>query len=485
MSQPLLELEPSLLWKHFADICAIPHPSKKEEAIRAHVLAWAEKNGFATTVDAAGNVVVRVPATAGHENAPTVVIQGHLDMVCEKNRDVAKDFDKDPIDAYVDGEWVTARGTTLGADNGIGVAAGMAAAEDPNVVHGPLELLCTVDEETGLTGASALQPGFVSGTMLLNLDSEEDGTFYAGCAGGGDAHLHLPLTRTAPPAGATGVRVKVLGLRGGHSGLNIHENRGNALKLLARVLRKALEQGSFGLVCFEGGDKHNAIPREAVAELYVTADARPALEAAVAGIEKDGKTEFGGIDPDLAIAIEEADLGGSKPLDEASRDRFLDFLLAVPHGVIAMSRDIAGLVETSTNLASVRTTETEAAALTSTRSSVAPAIAAVRAQISACTRLAGGRAELEEGYPGWQPNMDSPLLKAARTVFEETFGKPAHVTAIHAGLECGIIGERYPQMDMLSFGPEIQGAHSPDERLHIASTQRFWTFLKAMLAHLA
>ena len=483
MSQSPDLLEPRSLWGHFAAICRIPHPSKQEQAIRQYVLDWAAAQGFASRVDAAGSVAVSVPATKGHEDAPTIVLQGHLDMVCEKNSDVEKDFVTEPIDAYVDDDWVRARGTTLGADNGIGLAAGMAAADDPAVVHGPLELLFTVDEETGLTGASCLEGGFVTGDLLLNLDSEEDGALYVGCAGGGDSDLRIPLSWAAPPAGVPR-RIKVAGLRGGHSGLDIIENRGNALKLLARALREALGATGLALGDMTGGDKHNAIPREAWAEVLVGADEEDALRAAVGAVERSAREEFGASDPDLRLTVETAE-APARVFDPATRDRVVDLVLALPHGALAMSRDILGLVETSNNVARIRVDGDAFEILTSSRSSVAAALAATRDQVRACAALAGGETRMGGGYPGWKPNMASPLLATAKEVFSQRFGREPKVAAIHAGLECGIIGERYPKMDMLSFGPEIRGAHSPEERVSISSTGRFWTFLRALLAELA
>jgi len=489
VSKPIAELEPRSLWRHFDAIRRIPRPSGNEEAIRRHVLDWAAGRGWEVRVDEVGSVVVRVPATKGCKQAPTVVLQGHFDMVGEKNGDVVFDFAKDPIDACVDGNWVRARGTTLGADNGIGLAAAMGAAEDPDVVHGPLELLFTVDEETGLTGASHLEPGFVTGRLLLNLDSEEDGTLYVGCAGGGDAESRLPVERRRPsgPEPLIDLVVRVSGARGGHSGLNIVENRANALKLLARALRDARARVAFGLVAFDGGDKHNAIPREAEATLRLSRSQLPALRESVAATAARALEEYGGAEPNLAFAADERATAAAEgdALDDASRDRVIDLLLAVPHGVVSMSRDIPGLVESSTNLARVRLAPDSLRLYTSSRSSVAAALAEVRGQIRACVELAGGTIELRGGYPGWRPNMDSPLLKTTREVFRASFGGDPHVTAIHAGLECGIIGERYPGIDMISFGPDIRGAHSPDERVDIPSTARFWTLLRALLRRLA
>jgi len=488
VSIPLTELQPSLLWGHFDALVRIPRPSKKEAAVCDHVRQWAQERGLAARTDEAGSVVVAVPATPGHEQAPTVVLQGHLDIVTEKHSDLDFDFDTQPIDAYVDGDWVTARGTTLGADNGIGVAAAMAAAEDDGVVHGPLELLFTVDEETGMTGAKALQTDFITGRRMINLDSEEDGALFVGCSGGANCDLRLPIQREAAPTGAKAFDLRVAGLRGGHSGLDIHQNRGNALKLLVTALQATARatEGALALASIAAGDKPNAIPREATASLWLDPGAEPAARNALATALAAAAQHFGPVAPELTIELKERGDGlTGDALDAASLQRLIDFVLALPHGVCAMSRDLPGLVETSTNLATAKTSATEVSFVTSSRSSVSAALDQVREQIVACASLAGAKVELEPGYPGWQPNMSSPLLGAAREAFREHFGTEAKITAIHAGLECGLIGERIADMDMLSFGPEIENAHSPEERVNIPSTARCYELLKVLLKRLA
>ena len=491
MSSPLSSLQPEAPWGHFDAIRQIPRPSRAEQAVRAYVLDWAKARGFEARTDAEGSVVVRAPASPGHESAPPVVLQGHLDMVCEKDAEVGIDFERDGIDAFVEGDWVRARGTTLGADNGIGVALAMAAAEDPRLVHGPLELLLTVNEETGMSGARNLAPDFVTGRLLINLDSEEDGTLFVGCAGGGDALLTVPFAAGPAAEKAQAWSIAVGGLKGGHSGLDIHHNRGNALKILARVLRDgraALPEGGLAIERLEGGDKPNAIPRDARAIAWLGEGGAEALRTAAEKVLGRAQQELGSWGAGLRIEVAEhpgsPEAAPPRVMAAASSDRIVDLLLALPEGVEAMSRDLPGLVETSTNLARIRTEPEAVTILTSSRSSVVVALDELRDRIRACAALAGARAKLGEPYPGWQPNMSSPLLETTREVFQSCFGEPPKVTAIHAGLECGIIGQHYPGMDMISFGPAIQGAHSPDERVSIPSTARCWTLLRALLERL-
>lgn len=487
MSSPLDNLQPQLVWKHFDALRRIPRPSKHEERVAAHLVAWAEQHRFEVRRDAAGNVVVVVPATPGHENAPIVVLQGHLDMVAEKNLDVEFDFLNDPINVRVVDDYVYATGTTLGADNGVGVAAAMAIAEDPEAVHGPLELLMTVDEETGLTGAQRLDPGLLRGRTLINLDTEEDGALYIGCAGGADCNATFTVSRQPAAMATIPVRVSVRGLRGGHSGVDIHENRGNALKFLLRALHSLRVAGiGFELVSLAGGSKHNAIPREADAILRTGKDLSPLQEeiARVAAVLKD---EFGEIDPNqrLEVVPLEDSAEHRQVLTPADRDRLLDTLLAVPHGVLAMSRAVPGLVETSHNLAVVVTEGNLVKVTTSGRSSVMPSLRALMTQVEAVFRLGGATVHVGSGYPGWKPNPDSPVLKTAIRAFARELGGEPHIRAIHAGLECGLIGEKFPGMDMVSMGPQIESPHSPDERVKISTVDRFYRLLKATLAELA
>jgi len=488
MSSPLESLEPKLLWQHFDTIRQTPRPSKHEEKIIEVVKSWAADRGFEVVQDATGSLTVRVPATAGHENAPTVILQGHLDMVCEKNSDVELDFMTEGINVEVDGDWVQAQGTTLGADNGIGVAAGMAMADDPDVVHGPLELLCTVDEETGLTGAKDLDPAIVTGRIMLNLDTEEDGAVYIGCAGGSDSLATLKTARRTASMGSVPVKVSVTGLRGGHSGLNIIENRGNAVKLATRVLLAAIDKGvDLDLVSIEGGSKHNAIPREAFAVCRVDKGQIGTLKSVAEECTKAFMAEFEATDPDLAVAVEELDDDDERRnvLNIHARDRLLRVLDGLPHGVLSMSRDVAGLVETSNNLAVVTNEGDHTKINVSYRSSIMPALYAVRSQVDSIFRQAGAEVHVDDAYPGWKPNPSSPIVQKAAAVYKKLFGEDAELKAIHAGLECGLLIEKIPGMDVASIGPQIENAHSPEEKVQISSVQKFYKHLAALLEELA
>ncbi|MFV2072325.1 MAG: aminoacyl-histidine dipeptidase [Thermoanaerobaculales bacterium] len=488
MSSPLESLEPKLLWQHFDTIRRTPRPSKHEEKIVEAVKAWAADRGFPVLQDAAGSLSIKVPATPGHEDAPVVVLQGHLDMVCEKNSDVEHDFMTEGIHVAVEGDWVVALGTTLGADNGIGVAAGMAMADDPDVIHGPLELLCTIDEETGLTGAKDLDPSIVSGRIMLNLDTEEDGAIYIGCAGGADSVATLKITRRPGNTGSVPVRVAVRGLRGGHSGMNIIENRGNAIKLTTRVLLAAIEEGiELDLVSIDGGSKHNAIPRETFASCRVDAGQVDALRAVGESCAKDFREEFGASDPDLEVAVETVDDDESirEPLDASLRNRVLWLLDGLPHGVLSMSREVDGLVETSNNLAVVKTEDDLLSLTVSYRSSIMPALYAVRRQVDSMCRQAGAEVHVDDAYPGWKPNPSSPIVQKTGEVYEKLFGAKPALKAIHAGLECGLLIEKIPDMDVASIGPQIENAHSPEEKVQISSVAKFYKHLAALLEELA
>lgn len=484
MTHPLANLEPAWLWRHFDQLRQIPRPSRKEQLVRQHVKTWAAERSFAVREDAVGNVCIAVPATAGHEKAPIVILQGHLDMVAEKDNATAFDFEKDPIAVTIDGDWVVAVHTTLGADNGVGVAAAMACADDPGVVHGPLELLLTVDEETGLTGASNLEPRIVEGRTLLNLDSEEDRSLFVGCAGGGTTTTTLPVTRGPAPAGLTSLRVAVTGLKGGHSGLAIHENRGNSIKILARVLHLWQQHGD-ALVCsIEGGNKRNAIPREASAVVLVPTSFAARARELAAGLRTRALTELAAIDPGLEITVTEAG-DATDPIDAGGSRQLVGLLTAMHHGVIAMSRDIVGLTETSTNLAVIQSGASEVTITSSSRSLIDAALRFALDQVAATAALAGASCAESAVYPGWQPNLASPLLQTCKAVFRELNAVEPNVVAIHAGLECGIIGEKLGGADMISFGPLLEGVHAPGERVNIPSVARFWRFTKAVLQRLA
>jgi dipeptidase D len=488
MSSPLESLEPKLLWQHFDTIRQIPRPSKHEEKIIEGVKSWAAERGYEVAQDAAGSLAIRVPATPGHEDAPTVILQGHLDMVCEKNSDVDLDFMTQGIEVEIDGDWVQAKGTTLGADNGIGVAAAMAIADDPDAVHGPLELLCTIDEETGLTGAKDLDPSILSGRIMLNLDTEEDGAIYIGCAGGADSVGTLNTPRRTALLNSVPVKLSITGLRGGHSGLNIIENRGNALKLVTRVLLTAINNGiEVDLVALDGGSKHNAIPREAFAQIRVEKGQIDALRAVAEKCSQDFLEEFEATDPDLSVEVEAIDDNDElrQPMNVHARDRLLRLLDGMPHGVLSMSREVDGLVETSNNLAVASNKGDHTEVTVSYRSSIMPALYAVRSQVDSIFRQAGASVHVDDAYPGWKPNPDSPIVKKTSEVYERLFGSEPEIKAIHAGLECGLLIEKVPGMDVASIGPQIENAHSPDERVQITSVQKFYKHLTAVLEDLA
>ena len=478
------DLEPKVLWRYFDTILTIPRGSKKEDQMREFVVGEAKKHGLEYKTDAIGNVVVRKPGTPGHENAPITILQAHLDMVNEKNSDVDHDFDKDPIKPQIDGDYLKATGTTLGSDNGIGVAAMLALIEDKNVEHGPLELLFTIDEETGLTGAGELGPGMVEGKRLLNLDTEEEGIFYIGCAGGADSNFSLPLTTTGVPSGSAAVQAKLFGLKGGHSGCDIHLQRGNATKLLVRALQKVQKSVPFNIAHIQGGNLHNAIPREAFVTVVLASakkdDFVKKLKAEMATIHD----EFRPAEPDMKLDVNAAD-ATKEMLDDATTAKVMNLITGLPHGVLSMSYDIPELVETSTNLAAVKQENGELKVLMSSRSSVDSAIHATRRRIRSIAELAGASVEEGNGYPGWKPDVHSPLLALMKDVHKKVTGHEPEVKAVHAGLECGIIGEKYPGMDMISIGPQIEFPHSPDERVKIHTVKDFYDLLVVALKELA
>ncbi len=480
--------------KTFEELDAVPRRSKNEGPVRQWLTSWAAEQGFDHRVDNAGNVIVTVPATPGHESAPTVVLQGHMDMVCEKRPEVVHDFSSDPIRLVYEEEWVRADGTTLGADNGIAIALAMRIAEDPEVVHPPLELLFTVDEETGLTGALELEENSLSGRTLINLDSEEDDSLIVGCAGGRNSSVRIPIDRDTRGSAQTVLELTVSGLSGGHSGIDIHRNLANANRILARVLQQVEEVTPYRLCSLSGGTAHNAIPRDATARLTVADGAVEEVKSQIAEFEGVVQAEYrreeSGLRLDLDAGVEanrgqETEKGEGAPLTVEASQRVVDVLLALPHGVFRMSDDIEGLVETSDNVATVGLEEDRLSVLVSQRSSVPSQLEAISAKINAVTRLAGGTAHYESEYPAWTPNMDSALLSKAVAVFEEVTGAKPKVQAIHAGLEAGVIGAKHEGMDMISLGPTIEGAHTPEERLHLESVSRIWEVLAALLAALS
>ncbi len=482
MDRNLTALKPTLVWKHFAEIVRIPRPSSHEEQIRRYVLETARGLGLEAHEDAAHNIYVRKPATPGMENRKGVILQAHLDMVPQKNNDKEFDFEKDPIDAYIDGEWVTADGTTLGADNGIGAASILAVLEDDTLQHGPLEALFTATEETGMDGAFGLQGGLLQGDILLNLDSETEGELYVGCAGGLDANILFDYAGVPTPAeGYTAVKVTVKGLKGGHSGIQIVCQRANANKVLFRFLNAA--PCEVLLASVDGGGLRNAIPREAEATVLVPTGELGAFTEALAAYKEVIVAEYAGIEDSIELFAEACD----RPAEMLPREAAAALTRAVvacPDGVQKMSMAMPGLVQTSTNLARVVSDGRTVKLQCLLRSSVGSEKWALGEAIAALFALAGARTELTGAYDGWNPNMASPILKAMTASYERLFGRKPAVTAIHAGLECGIIGSNYPGLDMISFGPTICYPHSPDEKVEIASVGKFYDFLTDTLRHI-
>jgi len=478
------DLEPKPLWAHFDQILTIPRGSKEEEQMRQYVIGVAERNGLEYDADGAGNVVVRKPGTKGHEHAEVTILQSHLDMVNEKNSDVDHDFSQDAIKPERDGDYLTATGTTLGSDNGIGVATMLAIMEASDLVHGPLELLFTVDEETGLTGAAQLSGEMLQGRRLINLDSEEENAIYVGCSGGADSNLTLPLPTVAASGGSVALRVRLHGMKGGHSGIDIQLQRGNATKLLVRALYAVSLETPFQLADLEGGNKHNAIPREAFATVVLAESDRAAFTTALEHEFSGFQDEYRPAEPDMQLEVGAVEVP-PQVWDAASTAAALRLIDALPHGVMAMSYDIPGLVETSTNLATVAVKDGALAIGLSSRSSIASALTALRQRIRATAQLAGAEVEEGNGYPGWKPNLESQVLGVLKQVHVRELGVEPELKAIHAGLECGLIGEKVPGMDMASFGPQIEFPHSPDERVKIDSVDRFYRVVTATLAELA
>jgi dipeptidase D len=484
MTSILEGLKPINLWKHFEQILKIPHCSGNEKALGEYIISQAERLNLEWKRDDVGNVIVRKKAATGHESAKGVILQGHIDMVCEKNSDVDHDFSEEGIQAEIKEEWVMAKGTTLGSDNGIGVAAALAIMEDESLVHGPLEFLFTVDEETGLTGATQIKPDFLTGEILLNLDSEDEGSFTIGCAGGADSEIILPVNRQQDPNGDL-YRLKLYGFRGGHSGLDINQGRGNALKLMARMLWQASKICSFELIGIEGGNKRNAIPREAWADLLVDASEKDTLEATFRSSFEKIYDEYKAVEAVAKFSFERSNELNTQPLTSETQKSLINLIFTLPHGVISMHPEMESLVETSTNVAIVRCHQDNAQVICSSRSSVSSGLESTRNSLAALCEIAGADIAQPEGYPGWAPNLQSPILQLCKDVYSQKFQKEAEVGAVHAGLECGIIGEKFPGMDMISFGPTIEHPHSPEERVHTGSVEKFWTFLTAVLAELA
>ena len=486
------DLQPSIVWNNFYSLTRCPRPSKHEEIVRKFLLDWAAEHKIEACTDEPGNVIMRVPATPGYENLKTVVLQGHMDMVPQKNADVQHDFLKDPIETVVDGEWLRAKGTTRGADNGLGVALAMAVAESPVVKHGPIEILVTYDEETGMTGANLLKPGLLKGDILINLDSETEGELYVGCAGGLDATASARYRRKKEPAGHLCYSLAVKGCQGGHSGMDIILCRANANRLIARVLLPLLERAGVKLIDLEGGTLRNAIPREAFATVYVPAKGLAAAERIVKRAAAELKAEYAATDPKLEVLFEPyapapgetCDPEDCKYVSEEAALRFVRCILACPDGVERMSDNMPGMVETSNNLAMVKIYKGEFFIKCLMRSSVDSAKYALAARMRSVFELAGVRARFTGGYSGWAPNASSEILAVMKKVYKKMYGQEPKVMAIHAGLECGILAGAYPHWDMVSMGPTLLSPHSPDERAYIPSVQKVWDFLQEVLVNI-
>jgi dipeptidase D len=478
------DIQPKEVWSIFNEMLQIPRPSNHEDKIQEWAVNFGKNLGLETLKDEAGNVIIRKPATPGMESRKGVVLQGHLDMVPQKNSDKKHDFETDPIEAFVDGDWVTANGTTLGADNGIGAAAAMAVLASKTLKHGPVEALLTATEETGMDGANGLKAGILNGDILINLDSEDEGELYVGCAGGEDATVTFTYSEEKTPENFTALKLSVTGLKGGHSGIDIPLGRGNSNKIFFRILYAAQKMG-VRLASIDGGSLRNAIPRETFGVVAVDKTEVANFIALTEQITTDVKNELSATEPELDISVEETELP-AKLIDSKTQQNLTAAVVACPNGVIRMSNSMEGLVETSTNLAIVKS---DAAAKTVTcaslmRSSVDSAKVELAMRLKAVFELAGADVKFSGAYPGWKPNMDSPILKTMQEIYNDKYGKIPEIKAIHAGLECGILGGNYPNWDMISFGPTIRFPHSPDEKVNIATVQKFWDFLVATLENI-
>lgn len=476
----LSQLSPQPLWDIFAKVCSIPHPSYHEEALAKHIVEWAQEKGIHAERDEVGNILLRKPATKGMENRKAVALQAHLDMVPQKNNDTVHDFTKDPIQPFIEDGWVKARGTTLGADNGIGLASALAVLADDSVEHGPLEVLLTMTEETGMAGAFGLQPDWLQSEILINTDSETEGEIYMGCAGGIDFTATLPLSREAVPAGFTTLKLTLKGLKGGHSGADIHLGLGNASKLLVRFLSEHADTLGLRLLDFTGGTLRNAIPREAIATLAIAADKADALKAAAQEFLATIQFELSAVEKKIAFVIEAAE-STAKALSQDSQGKFIALLNATPNGVIRMSDDVKGVVETSLNVGVVTMKDDEVAINSLIRSLIDSGKEYVVSMLDSLSELAGAKSLAKGSYPGWKPEPSSPVMTLVRETYETLFSKTPNIMVIHAGLECGLFKKPYPDMDMVSIGPTITGPHSPDEQVEIASVELYWKLLTALL----
>jgi dipeptidase D len=470
------KLQPAPVWNYFHEITQIPHPSKMEKKLADHVVKFAKDHKLEVVVDKVGNVIIRKPATKGMEKRKGVILQTHLDMVPQKNSDKKHDFAKDPIETVVDGEWVRANGTTLGSDNGIGVASALAILASKDIQHGPVEALFTIDEETGMTGAFGLKKGLLKGDILMNLDSEDEGELYVGCAGGIDVSATRKYTEEKSPRGMTAYMVTAKGLKGGHSGVDIALGRANSNKLMFRFLMQAESDFAVRIAEAGGGDLRNAIPRESVAILLVSSKLEKQFEKFVKGYDKMYKAEFAETEPTLTFTAKKCD-APARVMSKVDQFKIIRAVFACPNGVVRMSQAMKGLVETSNNLAIVKVGKGKFEAHNLTRSSVDSSKESTAWRIAAVFHLIDAKVTLTGSYPGWKPDMASPILKTMSDVYKKMFGKVPEIKAIHAGLECGLLGGVYPNLDMISFGPTIRYPHSPDEKVHIASVKKFYDFL--------
>lgn len=476
----LSQLYPQPLWQWFEQICAIPHPSKHEQALSQHIQAWAKSKQLDVVEDAVGNLIIRKPATAGMEDRKIVVIQAHIDMVPQKNADKVHDFTKDPIEAYVDGDWVKAKGTTLGADNGIGMASALAILGSNDIKHGPLEVLLTIDEEAGMTGAFGLQAGMLDAEILINTDSEQEGEIYMGCAGGVDAQITLPMVWQASEQSYASFSLHLSGLKGGHSGVNIHLGRGNANKLLARFLFENADELALELTQFTGGSLRNAIPREANISFMLPAENVDALHEKVRAFEALVRAELTIADPDMRLVLSEIPTP-KRVMSENSQNTLIDLLHVCPNGVMRMSDEVAGVTETSLNVGVISTNDEEVSILCLIRSLIDSGRTQVEGMLNALTNLAGAEIEFSGAYPGWKPDNSSPVMAIVRETYESIYHKEPVIMVIHAGLECGLFKKPYPEMDMVSIGPTIRYPHGPDEMVNITTVGQYWDLLLAVL----
>ena len=477
------QLEPSSLWENFHNICQVPHPSGKKDEIGKFLVDFGKSLGLETLQDEIGNVLIRKPATLGMENRKPIILQAHMDMVPQKNNNVTHDFETDPIKTIIDGEWVKADNTTLGADNGIGLAAAMAVLQSNEISHPDLEMFITVDEETGMHGAFGLQPDFLKGEILINLDSEDEGELYVGCAGGLDANVTFRYREDDIPEGDVALKVSLTGLKGGHSGIDIILQRANANKLMFRFLKKAVAECEARLASVEGGSLRNAIPREAFAIITVPAEGVDDIVDLVAECRNLFIEEFKHKEDNICFEVKEVSIP-SGLMPEEIQDDLINSTVACPNGVFRFIDDAPDVVETSNNLAIIKSNGNSIEIKSLMRSSVESRKEELASMLESVFTLAGARVEFSGGYPGWEPNMQSPVLQTMKNVYADKFGKEPKVMIIHAGLECGILSTHYPKMDMISFGPTIRHPHSPDEKVNIKTVERFWEYFLATLANI-